>query len=251
MLFRQLFDPKTSTFTYLLADDATREAVVIDPVLDQLERDVRLVAELGLTLVCSLDTHVHADHVTASGALAARLGARKVLGARAGVDCADVLVRDGDRVHFGGSALLVRETPGHTEGCVTYVTADRSMAFTGDALLVRGCGRTDLQQGDSRALFASVHERIFSLPDETLVYPAHDYEGRCCSSVGEEKRHNPRLGAGRTLAEFTAIMAGLRLAPPRQIAVAVPANLRCGAAIVRAPAIAAGGQSSVRPSGRA
>jgi glyoxylase-like metal-dependent hydrolase (beta-lactamase superfamily II) len=228
MLFRQLFDATSSTYTYLLADEETREAVIIDPVLDRIERDARLVRELDLQLLYSLDTHVHADHVTGSGSLANRLGIRTVLSERAGVGCADVLVKDGDVVRFGLLALEVRQTPGHTDGCLTLVTGDRAMAFTGDALLIRGCGRTDFQQGDSRALYASVHEKIFSLPDATLVYPAHDYEGRCCSSVGEERRHNPRLGDGKTLAEFRAIMADLRLAPPRQIAVALPANLRGG-----------------------
>jgi glyoxylase-like metal-dependent hydrolase (beta-lactamase superfamily II)/rhodanese-related sulfurtransferase len=228
MLFRQMFDPTSSTYTYLLADEETREAVIIDPVLDHVDRDAQLIEELGLRLQYTLDTHVHADHVTGSGSLANRLGTRTVLSERAGVGYADVLVKDGDVVHFGRHALEVRETPGHTDGCLTYVTGDRSRAFTGDALLIRGCGRTDFQQGDSRALFASVHEKIFSLPDATLVYPGHDYKGRCCSSVGEEKRYNPRLGGGKTLAEFMAIMADLHLAPPRQIAVAVPANLHCG-----------------------
>lgn len=228
MLFRQLLDPASSTYTYLLADEETREAVIIDPVLDQLDRDTQLVRELDLRLLYALDTHVHADHVTGSGALADRLGSKVVLGERSGVGYADRLVKDGDRVAFGRHWLEVRETPGHTDGCLTFVTEDQRMAFTGDALLIRGCGRTDFQQGSSAALYASVREKIFSLPDTTLVYPGHDYKGRCCSSVGEEKRHNPRLGEGKTLEQFVAIMAGLQLAPPKQIAVALPANLHCG-----------------------
>lgn len=228
MLFRQLFDLASSTYTYLLADEETREAVIIDPVVEQIDRDAGLIAELGLTLLYALDTHVHADHVTASGSLAARLGCKTVLSERAGVGYADVLVKEGDAIRFGRHALEVRETPGHTDGCVTFVTSDRTMAFTGDALLIRGSGRTDFQQGDSRVLYASVHEKIFSLPDATLVYPGHDYKGRTCSSVGEERRFNPRLGGGKSIDAFVAIMEGLALAPPKQIAVAVPANLHCG-----------------------
>lgn len=228
MLFRQLFDPASSTYTYLLADEETREAVIIDSVLEQVDRDAQLIEELGVRLVYALDTHVHADHVTGSGSLGKRLGSKTVLGERSGVGCADLLVKEGDRVPFGHYYLEVRETPGHTDGCLTFVTGDHALAFTGDALLIRGCGRTDFQQGNSRAMYASVHEKILSLPDDTLVYPGHDYKGRTCSSVGEEKRHNPRLGEGKSPEQFVEIMANLQLAPPKQIAVAVPANLHCG-----------------------
>ncbi|MFO0759027.1 MAG: MBL fold metallo-hydrolase [Byssovorax sp.] len=228
MLFRQLFDPSTSTYTYLLADQATGEAVIIDPVLEQLERDVQLITELDLTLVYVLDTHVHADHVTASGSLAMRLGARTVLSERAGVGYADRLVKEGDRIAFGQHTIEVRETPGHTDGCLTFVLHDPAMAFTGDALLIRGSGRTDFQQGSAKALYRSVHDKIFSLPDATAIYPGHDYKGRTMSTVGEEKKYNPRLGGGRSEAEFLDIMSKLVLAPPKQLAVAVPANLHCG-----------------------
>lgn len=228
MLFRQLFDPESSTYTYLLADEATREAVIIDPVLEQVERDLRLVSELELKLLYALDTHVHADHVTAVGTLRDRVGAKTVLSERAGVGYADLYVKDGDRVRFGRHALEVRETPGHTDGCITFVTDDHSMAFTGDALLIRGCGRTDFQQGDAPTLYRSVHDKVFSLPDGCLIYPGHDYQGRTASSVGEEKKHNPRLGGGRGEAEFAEIMAKLQLARPKKIDVAVPANLYCG-----------------------
>jgi sulfur dioxygenase len=229
MLFRQLFDPESSTYTYLLADEATREAVLIDPVLEQTERDVALLRELDLKLVYALDTHVHADHVTSLGALRERVGCQTVLSARAGVGCADLAVKDGDRLRFGGHELEVRETPGHTDGCLTYVLGDESMAFTGDALLIRGSGRTDFQQGDARTLYRSVHEKIFSLPDTALLYPGHDYKGRTVTSVGEEKRLNPRLGGGKSEAEFADIMANLQLAYPRKIDVALPVNLACGA----------------------
>ena len=228
MLFRQLFDPTSSTYTYLLADETTREAILIDPVIDQIERDLALLDELGLTLRYALDTHVHADHVTAAGTLRQRRGIKTVLSERAGVGCADVLVKDGDQIRFGRYGLVVRETPGHTSGCVTYVMDDETMAFTGDAVLIRGCGRTDFQQGDAHALYHSVHEKVFSLPDSTLIFPAHDYKGRTATSVGEEKMHNPRLGGERSEAEFVAIMNGLNLPYPKQIDAALPRNSTCG-----------------------
>jgi glyoxylase-like metal-dependent hydrolase (beta-lactamase superfamily II)/rhodanese-related sulfurtransferase len=233
-LFRQLFDPETSTYTYLLADETTREAVIIDPVLEQVERDAGLIDELGLRLVAVLDTHVHADHVTAQGLLRARFGAKSVMSERSGSVCADVLVKQGDLIEFGQHALEVRETPGHTNGCLTFVSHEPRLAFTGDALLIRGCGRTDFQSGDSRALYRSVRERVFTLPDDTLIYPAHDYKGRTVSTVAEEKRHNPRLGTARSLQDFTELMAGLRLPYPRKMDVSVPANLGCGVAAEKA-----------------
>jgi len=228
MLFRQLFDPESSTYSYLLADEETRQAILIDPVLEHLERDVGLIADLGLTLTYVLDTHVHADHVTAAGSLRNRLGARTVLSERAGVGCADVLVKDGDVLRFGSHGVEVRETPGHTSGCLTYVTLDHAMAFTGDALLIRGCGRTDFQQGSSATLYRSLHDKVFSLPPSTRIYPGHDYRGRTVTTVDEELRCNPRLGGGKTEAEFIAIMSALDLAYPKQIDRAVPRNQQCG-----------------------
>jgi sulfur dioxygenase len=228
MLFRQLYDLESSTYTYLLADADTRDAVLIDPVLENVERDVGLLRELGLRLRYALDTHVHADHVTALGTLREQTGCRTVLSERAGVGVADVYVKDGDRLQFGRHELEARETPGHTSGCVTYVLGDRSMAFTGDALLIRGSGRTDFQQGDAEALYHSVHEKIFSLPDSTLLYPGHDYKGRTVTSVGEEKQHNPRLGGGKTAPQFIELMSKLQLAYPKKIDVALPANLQLG-----------------------
>jgi glyoxylase-like metal-dependent hydrolase (beta-lactamase superfamily II)/rhodanese-related sulfurtransferase len=228
MIFRQLFDPDTSTYTYLLADETTREAVIIDPVQEQFERDAALIQELELRLVAVLDTHVHADHVTAQGLLRQRFGAKSVMSERSGAVCADALVKQGDRVTFGRHTLEVRETPGHTNGCLTFVCHEPRMAFTGDALLIRGCGRTDFQGGDSRALYQSVRERVFALPDDTAIYPAHDYKGRTVSTVAEEKRYNPRLGMGRSLSEFTQLMAALKLPYPRKMDVSVPANLACG-----------------------
>lgn len=228
MLFRQLFDPDSATYTYILADAETQEAVIIDPVRDQVERDTELIEELGLNLLFVLETHVHADHVTSAGVLRQRFGAKTGTSHHGGPDCADLPLRQGDMIRFGEHALEARETPGHTAGCMTYVTADQKMAFTGDTLLIRGCGRTDFQQGDARTLYRSVHAQIFSLPDDTLVYPAHDYRGRTVSSIAEEKAYNRRLGGGKTEEEFVAIMAELKLAKPKNIDEALPANLRCG-----------------------
>ena len=228
MIFRQLYDRGTCTFTYLLADPDTRDAVLIDGVAEHLERDVRLVRELDLTLRYAIDTHIHADHITSSGQLRQRLGCHVAVCAEADAPCADVPLHHGDTLTYGGLHLEVRATPGHTATCVTYVTGDRSRAFTGDALMVRGCGRTDLQGGSSDQLYASVWEQILSLPDTTLLYPGHDYRGNTVTTVAEEKEHNPRLGGGRTRAEFAAIMAALDLSKPARIAVAVPANRRCG-----------------------
>jgi glyoxylase-like metal-dependent hydrolase (beta-lactamase superfamily II)/rhodanese-related sulfurtransferase len=228
MIFRQLLDPATSTYTYLLADEETREAVIIDPVREQLDRDATLIEELGLKLTQALETHVHADHVTGGGLLRERFGCSLVVGERAGVLTADRRVLEGAPIRFGRHVLEVRSTPGHTDGCVTYVCAEEGMAFTGDALFIRGCGRTDFQQGDARSLYASVREKIFDLPDDTCLYPGHDYKGRMVTTVGEEKRFNPRLGGGRSIDEFAAIMQSLRLAPPQRIDEAVPANMASG-----------------------
>lgn len=228
MIFRQIIDPETSTYTYLLGDERTREAVLIDPVLEQLERDCTLLEEMGLELRFTLETHVHADHVTAAGRLRERMGSRIAVGARAGVKNADLRLGDRDVVQAGDLRLVVTETPGHTGGCVTYVCSNAAMAFTGDALLIRGCGRTDFQEGDSNTLFRSVRERIFALPDSYLLYPGHDYKGRTVTTVAEEKRCNPRLGVGRSREEFLTLMAGLNLAYPKRMDVAVPANLESG-----------------------
>jgi glyoxylase-like metal-dependent hydrolase (beta-lactamase superfamily II) len=235
MLFRQLFDAPTGTYTYLLADEESRHAVVIDPVREQAARDVELIEELGLRLLWSLETHVHADHVTGGGELRRRLGCRLVVGAGTGVLTADRTVRTGDVVAFGRHALEARETPGHTGGCVTWVCHAERMAFTGDALLIRGCGRTDFQQGDPRTLWRSVHEQILSLPPETRLYPGHDYRGRTVSTVAEERRYNARLGGGRGVEEFVRIMDALDLPYPQRMDEAVPANMASGVTEAEAP----------------
>ncbi len=228
MVFRQLFDPNTSTYTYMLADPDAREAILIDTVKEQVDRDVEILEELGLKLVATLETHVHADHVTGAWLLQQKLGSQILYPARSGVQGADRLLDEGDEVHFGRHAIFVRLTPGHTDGCATYITEDLTKAFTGDALLIRGSGRTDFQQGDARKLYRSVHDQIFSLPDETALYPGHDYKGRTVSTVGEERVHNPRLGDHRSEDEFVGIMANLNLAYPRFIDRALPANLNLG-----------------------
>ena len=228
MIFRQLFDAQSSTYTYLLADSATREALLIDPVFDHARRDAALLGELGLKLKFTLETHVHADHVTGAALLRHRLGARIAISRDSGAEGADRYLADGDVVEFGKCALEARATPGHTGGCMSYVLDDRSMAFTGDALLIRGCGRTDFQQGSAPRLFKSVRERLFTLPEECLLYPAHDYRGLTSSSVGEEKKYNPRLAQTIGEADFVGYMTNLGLAHPKLMEVAVPANLRCG-----------------------
>jgi glyoxylase-like metal-dependent hydrolase (beta-lactamase superfamily II)/rhodanese-related sulfurtransferase len=228
VIFRQLFDRATCTYTYLLADAQTLDAVLIDPVRDLVDRDMQLLAELDLQLKYTLETHVHADHVTGSSILRAKLGSRSVVSRAGGAPCADVPVDHGDVIRFGRHALHVRSTPGHTNGCVTYVLDDHSRAFTGDTLLIRGCGRTDFQEGSPESLYASVHSQIFSLPDDCQIFPGHDYKGSTSSTVAEEKAHNPRLKVSNSVEQFAAIMEGLNLNHPARIHVAVPANLRCG-----------------------
>ncbi len=228
MIFRQLFDPQSSTYTYLLADPATREAVLIDPVFEHARRDAALVEELGLKLLFTLETHVHADHVTGAALLRKSLGSKIALSKDSGAEGGDRYLADGDKVAFGKRSLEARATPGHTSGCMSYVLDDHGMAFTGDALLIRGCGRTDFQQGDARQLFRSVRERIFSLPDGCMLYPGHDYKGLTASSVGEERMYNPRLAESIGEGDFVGYMTNLGLPHPKLMQVAVPANLKCG-----------------------
>ena len=193
-LFWQLWDADTGTFTYLLADPHSSEAVVIDPVFERHSRDLALIDELGLRLVASIDTHVHADHVTGSWCMHAANGCSIALAAVAGADFVSHTLAHGDTLAFGCRSLSVRATPGHTDGCLAYVLDDASMAFTGDALLIRGCGRSDFQKGHAEALWNSINQQILSLPQHCLLHPGHDYEGRSVTSVAEEFRFNPRLG---------------------------------------------------------
>lgn len=228
LVFRQLFDPQSSTYSYLLADGRSKEAVLIDPVFEQARRDAALVAELELKLVATLETHVHADHVTGAWLLKRQFGSAIGVSQASGAEGADRLLKHGDRVTFGSRYLEVRATPGHTHGCVTYVLDDESMAFTGDCLLIRGSGRTDFQQGDPREMYRSVRSQILSLPPTCLLYPAHDYRGLTVTSVAEERRYNPRLGGEIGESDFVGYMSNLGLPHPKLIDIAVPANLRCG-----------------------
>ena len=224
---RQLFDPETSTYTYLLFDEKSKEAVIIDSVLEQVDRDLKLLSELGLKLVYLADTHVHADHITGASLLREKTGAKVVLGKAAGIDCADVLLSDKETIKFGEFSLQGLATPGHTAGCTSFLC--QGMVFSGDALLIRGCGRTDFQQGSPSTLYDSIHNQIFTLADDTIVYPGHDYKGMMCSTVGEEKTHNPRLGNNKSKADFAVIMDNLNLPYPKKLDASLPANLKCGA----------------------
>jgi glyoxylase-like metal-dependent hydrolase (beta-lactamase superfamily II)/rhodanese-related sulfurtransferase len=228
LIFRQLSDPTSSTYTYLLGDRVSGEAVLIDPVFEQALRDAALVDELGLRLKLTLDTHVHADHVTGAALLRHRAGSEIAVGAASGAKGADRYLSHGDAVAFGRRHLQVRDTPGHTGGCLTFVLDDWSIAFTGDCLLIRGSGRTDFQDGDARTMYRSVHAQIFTLPAECLLYPAHDYRGLTVTSVEEERRFNPRLAQSIAEDDFVGYMGHLGLPHPRQIDIALPANLRCG-----------------------
>lgn len=228
MIFRQLFDSASSTYTYLLGDERTREAVLIDPVFEHHLRDRALLRELGLTLRYTLETHVHADHVTGAWLMKQALGSEIVESRRAGAEAVDRPVDHGDRITIGDLVVEVRATPGHTNGCVTYVLGDHTMAFTGDCLLIRSAGRTDFQQGDAVMMFRSIREQILTLPDSCLLYPAHDYQGRTVSSVAEERDHNPRVGGQASEKDFVGYMVNLGLPHPKRMDVAVPANLRCG-----------------------
>jgi len=228
VIFRQLFDPVSSTYTYLLGCAESGEAVVIDPVFEQHARDTALIRELGLVVRYVLDTHVHADHVTAAWRLKQSLGARIVLSRRYGAKEVDLAVDHGDVVRFGTCALEVRATPGHTLGCLTYVTEAQDRAFTGDCLMIRGAGRTDFQGGDVHEMWRSIREQIFTLPDDCLIYPGHDYQGRTVSTVAEEKRFNPRIGGDAREEDFVGYMDNLGLPHPKLLDMAVPANLRSG-----------------------
>lgn len=225
IIFRQLFDPESCTLTYLLADPLTGDAVLIDTVRERVGTYVSQLQEMELQLVWILETHTHADHITGAAGLRELTGAATVTGEFAGAPCADRLVGDEDTIVFGNEVLRAIPTPGHTAGCVTYHWRDR--LFTGDTLMVGGCGRTDFQGGDPARLYDSITNRLFVLPDETLVYPGHDYKGLRVSCIGQERETNPRL-AGLSRDEFVDLMNNLKLPPPARMAEALPANLHCG-----------------------
>ncbi len=226
MLFKQLFDQETWTYTYLIADPISKDAILIDPVNTHIDEYIELLAAHGLQLKYSLETHVHADHITASGLLRKRLGAQTGVSGLCGAESADIQIQDGDIFNFAGDEQIkVIATPGHTRGSISFLWRDR--LFTGDSLLIGGCGRTDFQGGDAGALYDCITQRLFTLPDETLVYPGHDYQQRWVSSIMQERTSNPRL-AGKTREQFIEIMNNLNLPKPRLIDEAVPANRYCG-----------------------
>jgi sulfur dioxygenase len=226
MIFRQLFEPDTCTYSYLIGCEFTQKAVLIDPVASEVDSYVALLNELGLTLIYTMETHVHADHITGAGLLRDRLGSKGIVHRDAGAMCADLLVTDGVPLQVGEIEMLVLHTPGHTSGCVSYVVGDR--IFSGDALFINGCGRTDFQQGDAGMLYDSITQKLFTLPPDTLLYPGHDYNGKTVSTIKQEIATNTRLGGGKTRNEFIEIMANLNLPYPKYIDEALPANQACG-----------------------
>jgi sulfur dioxygenase len=253
----QLFDPASSTFTYMLFDEATRDALIIDPVDEQLERDLATLRQYGLKPTWTVETHAHADHITSAGLLAEHVGAKTAAPSGCGITTAAMQMKDGDRLHFGSQHIDVLHTPGHTEGSMCFVwkkadapNATATHVFTGDTLLINGCGRTDFQSGSAEALYNSVTGRLFTLPDNTIVWPGHDYQGRSHSTIGQEKTGNARL-AGKSLAEFVELMNTLNLPQPKRIKEAVPANqasgLRHDAQAVDQPRTAQGYAGDVSP----
>jgi glyoxylase-like metal-dependent hydrolase (beta-lactamase superfamily II) len=230
MLFRQLQEPDSSTFTYLLSCEQTGETVLIDPVLDTVDRDLQLLNEMGLQLTYTLDTHIHADHLSGARQLKLMSGSQIAYPAIDELPCADIRVEEGKVFRVGHIEIHPLFTPGHTDHHHAYLVYNgaQGMLFSGDALLIEACGRTDFQSGDANTLYNSIHEKFFSLPDETLVYPCHDYEGRFVSSIAQEKQRNPRLGQNRSKQEFVHIMETMDLPYPRKIDFAVPGNEQCG-----------------------
>lgn len=230
MIFRQLFEADSSTYTYLIGDPGTGEAILVDPVMDTVERDLQVLKDLDLKLVSTLETHVHADHLTGAKKLKSQTGCKIAYPAMVQASCIDTGVKEGEVFKVGNIELNPLFTPGHTDHHHAYLidTPVIKMLFTGDALLIEACGRTDFQSGSAEDLYNSIHNKVFSLPDETLVYPAHDYEGRFITTVAQEKSRNPRLGGGKSKEEFIGIMEGLDLPYPRKIDFAVPGNEMCG-----------------------
>lgn len=230
MIFRQLYEPESSTYTYLFGCSETRAAVLLDPVLETLDRDLSVLQKLGLRLAYTLETHIHADHVTSACRLRSLTGCKVACPETDHLPCADVGVSEVNSLSVGQLTLNALFTPGHTQSHHSYLIDEPGAArvFTGDALLIDGCGRTDFQGGDAAVLYRSIHDKIFTLPEETLIYPAHDYHHRHVSTVAQERARNPRLGGGKAVDEFIEIMANLNLPYPKRIDMAVPANRACG-----------------------
>ena len=228
IIFRQLFDPGSSTYTYLIGDQDSGQAVLVDPVFEQFRRDSALIRDLGLSLIATVETHVHADHITGAWLFRDDAGSKIMISKNSQAKGADVYLDHLDKIPFGNRYLEVRETPGHTAGCICLVLDDESFVMTGDCLLVRGAGRTDFQGGSASTLYRSVHSQIFTLPDTCVIYPGHDYRGLTASSVAEEKAFNPRLGGQLAESDFVGFMDNLGLAHPKKMKEAVPANMKCG-----------------------
>ncbi len=226
MFFKQFFEQESSTYTYMLGCEETREAVLIDPVASDIEIYAKELEKHQFTLIYTLDTHVHADHITAANLLRERFHCKSVLHRNSDVSCGDILITDGCTLKLGKLSIEARYTPGHTNACTSYLVGN--MVFTGDALLIDGCGRTDFQQGNAGTLYDSIHKQLFSLPDETIVYPGHDYKGRLSSTIGYERLNNSRLGQNRSREDFIELMNNLNLPYPKQIDKALPANQACG-----------------------
>ncbi|MBE9224365.1 MBL fold metallo-hydrolase [Phormidium sp. LEGE 05292] len=226
MLFRQLYDNETSTYTYLIADEKTKEAVLVDPVIEQVERDLKLIQELGLTLRHCLETHIHADHITGTGKLRELTNCEGIVPENAQAACANRFIKDGEVLKVGDIEIKAIATLGHTDSHNSYLV-NQNILLTGDSLFIRGCGRTDFQSGDPGLMYDHVTQKLFTLPDETLVYPGHDYRGHSISTIGEEKKYNPRF-VGKDRASFIEQMNNLNLPDPKKIAEAVPANQKCG-----------------------
>ncbi|MPQ75790.1 MBL fold metallo-hydrolase [Hydrogenovibrio sp. JE_KL2] len=226
MKIRQLFDYETWTYTYLLWDEDTKEAAVIDSVAEQVERDIQHIEELGLNVKYLLETHIHADHITGAGPIRKHTGAKIVVHKNSGSECADILAEEGDSFMLGQQSIRVLHTPGHTDNDITYQID--GAVFTGDTLLVRDCGRTDFQLGSNEAMYESLTEKLFKLSPDTLVFPAHDYKGFSQSTIGEEIEYNTRVGKGTSYEDFAVIMDNLNLPNPRKIDISVPGNMQCG-----------------------
>ena len=226
MIFRQFEEPVSHTFSYLVGCEATGKCCLIDPVASESEAYLGIISNLGLTIDYTMDTHVHADHITAAYKIKNVTECKSILHKNAGVGCADRLVEDLDEIKIGTKNIIVRHTPGHTDACVCFVMDDR--VFTGDTLLINGCGRTDFQGGDAGLLFDSIHSKLYSLADELLVYPGHDYNGERVSTIGKEKATNQRINSNTTRSEFIELMKNLKLPYPKAMETALPANLACG-----------------------
>lgn len=226
MKIRQLFDYDTWTYTYIVWDEKTKEAAIIDTVLEQVERDIQHVTELGLNVIYLLETHIHADHITGAGPIRKKTGAKIVVHKNSGSECADILAQEGDVFKLGQQKINVLHTPGHTNTDISYLID--GAIFTGDTLLVRDCGRTDFQLGSNQDMYHSLTEKLFTLPKETMVFPAHDYKGLTQSTIGEEIEFNTRVGAKKSFQDFSTIMDNLNLPNPKRIDIAVPGNLKCG-----------------------